>query len=141
MLILNKDNFTIKVQEILEEYYLQPINGLKKTNLKDGHIERTIHGAMHAGRATLWALIMQNLLQKLTSEYTESSLKKIAQHINADVDSVRLLILITMTCHDAARKGEGQDFWEFESGVIAAEILKRMGLDEKKLRYLPEPLP
>lgn len=65
MLRLNKANFSTKVQEILERFYLQPINGSKKINLKDGHIERSIHGAMHASRATLWALVMQNLLQKL----------------------------------------------------------------------------
>lgn len=134
MLRLNRINFSTKVQEILERYYLQPINGSKKINLKDGNIERSIHGAIHASRATLWALIMQNLLQELTPTYSDSSLKKIAQFINADADSVKLLILITMTCHDAARKGEDQDIWESESGVIAVEILKELGLDEKQAK-------
>lgn len=132
MLRLNRANFSIKVQIILEKYYLQQMDGLEKVNLKDGYIERKIHGAMHASRAALWAFMMHNLLENLTPLYTDSSLKKIAQFINADTDSVVLLILITVVCHDAARRGEGQDLWEAKSGEIAAEVLKELGLNEKQ---------
>ncbi|BCA95566.1 hypothetical protein TUM19329_19270 [Legionella antarctica] len=125
---LTKENFINKFQEMLEKYYLQPLDGTLKKDLKNGFIERSIHGAQHASRATLWALIMNKHLQKLLPEYVNSSQEKIANHIGVNVDEVELLILMTMGCHDAARKGEGHDDWESESAKIGLNILKELGL-------------
>ena len=131
---LNQANFAIKFQSILEKYYLKPLNGADKNNLKDGSIEREIHGAQHASEATLWSLVMNNLLQTLTPDYVNASLETIAKHIGSNTQEVLLLILMTMGCHDAARKGEGQDIWESQSAEIALETLKELGLEEKHAR-------
>lgn len=130
MIILNEANFPLKVQEIIEKYYLKPMDGSKKSNLKDGHIERTIHGGMHACRATLWSLVMNQLLKKLAPVYVNSALDKIAKHLKTDTKTVLLLILMTTTCHDSARKGEGADYWEAESAANTLETLKSLGLND-----------
>lgn len=132
MISLNKTNFVNKIQQIVENHYLQPIDGEKKDNPKDGYIERSIHGGMHASRATLWAFMTHNLLQQLSPDYVNNSLNKIAQHINADTKTVMRLILIAMACHDAGRKGEGKDEWEKESSLIAFQELKELGLDDEQ---------
>lgn len=38
-------NFSVLSQEIVEQYYLQPLDKSHKEELKDGFIERPIHGA------------------------------------------------------------------------------------------------
>lgn len=69
IILVNKTNFFNIVQNILEKYYLQPMHGPSKSNLKDGFIEREIHGAMHASRAAIWAMVMNNFLKKITPVY------------------------------------------------------------------------
>ncbi|KTD35611.1 hypothetical protein Lmor_1058 [Legionella moravica] len=130
MITLTEANFPLKAQEVIEQYYLKPMNGSKKSNLKDGHIERIIHGGMHASRATLWSLVMNQLLKKLAPVYVHSALDKIASHLKTDTQTALLLILITTTCHDSARKGEGADIWEAESAANTLEILKSLGLED-----------
>ena len=130
MTTLNKSNFFQKVQQILEKYYLIPLDGAEKKNLKDGFIERPIHGATHASRAALWALTMHNYLQNISPDFVNESMAKIARHLNIETEELLLLILITMVCHDAARKGEGQDLWEAESAQITHEVLLELGLEE-----------
>lgn len=130
MITLNEVNFPLKVQEIIEKYYLEPMDSNKKSDLKDGQIERTIHGGMHASRATLWSLVMNQLLKKLAPVYVNSALDKIANHLKTDAKKVLLLILMTTTCHDTARKGEGADYWEAESAANTLKTLKSLGLDE-----------
>lgn len=127
---LNKNNFTNKIQAIFEKYYLQPMNDSSKIHLKDGCIERSIHGATHAARATLWSLMMNNLLREITPDYVNSSLEKIAKYLNTDIEHIQLILAVTVACHDVARKGEGKDYWEARSGDIAGEILKEIGLND-----------
>jgi len=128
-IMLDKNNFSNKIQEIFEKYYLKPMDDSVTKNLKDGYIERSIHGAMHAARATLWSLMMNNVLQEIAPNYVNTSLEKIAKYLNTDIEHILLILSITVACHDAARKSEGKDYWEVQSGDIAAEILKTMGLD------------
>jgi len=134
MFTLNHHNFIDKVQSILETYYLKPLDGSKKQNLKDGYIERMIHGAEHPSRAMLWLFITDKLLQRLTPDYVNSSYAKIAKYLSLDIESVKLLILLTMVCHDAARKSEGTDEWEAASAKIALDILKVVGLEEQQAK-------
>lgn len=131
---LNKNNFSNKIQESFEKYYLKPMDDSVKKNLKDGYIERNIHGAMHAARATLWSLMMNNVLQEIAPDYVKTSLEKIARYLNTDIEHIQLIVLITVACHDAARKGESQDHWEVQSGDITAEILKEIGLNENQAK-------
>lgn len=129
MTTLNKSNFFQTVQYILETYYLKPLDGSEKSNLKDGFIERTVHGATHASRAAIWALAMHHFLQNISPDFVNESMDNIARHLNIDTEELLLLILITMVCHDAGRKGEGQDLWEKKSANITCTILIELGLD------------
>ncbi|MBA2657635.1 MAG: hypothetical protein H0U70_11755 [Tatlockia sp.] len=131
---LSTNNFTIWFQEMLETTYLQPFGEIHKENLKDGSIERIIHGAQHASNATLWALAIHNLLQNLIPEYVNQSLKTIANYLNLEEESVLCFILMTMGCHDTARQGEGEDDWEKQSAEKTIEILKKLGLKEKQAK-------
>ncbi|MBA2653195.1 MAG: hypothetical protein H0U73_13165 [Tatlockia sp.] len=133
-IVLTNTNFTIWFQEMLETNYLQPFGGMHKENLKDGYIERGVHGAQHASNATLWALAIHNLLQTLFPEYVNKSLQTIAKHLNLDEEAVLLFILMTMGCHDTARQGEGVDEWEKESAENTVKILKKLGLEEKQAK-------
>ena len=133
---LNKHNLSFKIQEIIEKYYLQPINGSTKHLLKDGFIERSIHGAMHASRATLWALLIHHLLSELLPDTISAYMTKIAKFIDVDTEQVLLNILMTTACHDAARQGEGTDYWEAASGRVAAKVLKELGLAETAAQLL-----
>lgn len=78
MLNLNLQNFFEITQQILEQYYLQPLDEHqeRKINTKDGFIERTLHGAMHASRTATWSLLMHGLLEKNTPDYVTNSLEK-----------------------------------------------------------------
>ncbi|QMT61164.1 SidE phosphodiesterase domain-containing protein [Legionella sp. PC997] len=134
MTILNKSNFFQKVQQILENYYLKPLDGSIKDNLKNGFIERMIHGATHASRAALWSLVIHNFLQKTSSDFVNEAIAKIARQLDIEAEELFLLILITMICHDAARRGEGKDVWEDESAKIAHKVLVELGLDEDKAK-------
>jgi hypothetical protein len=116
---------------MLERHYLQPLDGSYKENLHDGFIERIVHGAQHASQATLWALMMHNLMQRLSPDYVQLSLEIIAKHIEADVEVTLLFILMTMGCHDSARRGEANDLWEPQSAANTLETLKELGLEEK----------
>lgn len=128
---LNKTNFASIVQEILEQYHLQPLDRSKKSHLKDGYIERYGHGAMHASRSILWAQVMHNLLQKLVPDYTQSSLTKVAQFINTDTDHTFLLILMTVACKNADREGKNEIDYDNESAPFATKVLTGFGVNSR----------
>lgn len=138
MFILNKENFSAKAQEILNGFYLQPLSGTQKANPQDGYIERRVHGAMHATRATVWAMMMQNVLAEITPTYTNTALQKIAAFTGEDIDTVKLIILFTMLCHDIARKGEGNDIWEAQSRKVAFKLLIKLGLTENNAKLFSQ---
>lgn len=131
MITLNKSNFFNIAQQLLEKYYLQPFDGSKKTHLKDGFIERSIHGATHAGRAAFWLLVMHNFLLTLAPDSINEFMIKIARQLNIESEQLLLLLLIVMLCHDAGRKGEGWDIWEQGSAEITYHVLLELGLDER----------
>lgn len=122
MLRLDKKSFFQTIQLVLDEY-LKPLNDEAKLKLRDGYIERPIHGAMHASRTVIWALIMHGFLQKIIPEYVQDSMGKISRFIGCDAEQALLIILITMACHDVARKGEGKDLWEQESAEYCQKFL------------------
>lgn len=115
----------------MENHYLKPMSGEEKTTVRDGFIERYIHGSMHASRATVWALIMHQLLLKIAPTYTNQSLNALSEKLNMDKYQVLLLILITIASHDAARQDEGWDLWESQSADIANQIIINLGFDIK----------
>lgn len=133
-IMLNSHNFVIKFQEMLEKYYLQPLDGSFKKNLKDGHIERETHGAQHASRTALWVLLMHGVLKILIPKYVNTSFQKIAKHVALNEEQILLFILITMGAHDSAREGEGRDVWETKSFLYALNILEELGLGKQEAR-------
>ena len=125
---LNKANFFQIVQQVIEDYYLQPLDGSKKTHLQDGFIERKVHGAMHAARTVLWSYVMHNFLLKMVPDTVNNAMNKMAFALDREIEDVLLHILLTMVCHDAGRAGEGRDDWEALSALIACDHLLCFGL-------------
>lgn len=119
------------VQSIMENHYLKPLDETKKTELRDGYIERPVHGSIHASRTTLWALVMHEFLKSLIPNTVKSHISTIAKETNLDADTVLLLTLIAAACHDAGRAGEGYDKWEKESADIALSLFKKINVNEK----------
>ena len=70
-----KENFYVNAQKIIDKYYLTPhvLNNqgnertqerVNKTNLRDGVIERSIHGGMHVAREQYWTLVLNQIFKK-----------------------------------------------------------------------------
>ncbi|MES2212800.1 MAG: hypothetical protein V4490_06650 [Pseudomonadota bacterium] len=132
MPIPSYDDFFQQIQNRAEQYYLQPFDPKKpkKLELRDGKIERQVHGAMHASRATIWTLLMHEVLRKLVPDYANNAIQTIAKHVKMDEASVIRLILLTIFVHDSAREGEGVDKWDKQSGENCNTLLQSYGLDE-----------
>lgn len=134
--VINTSEFFIIVQTILENHYLLPLDGSPKTNLKDGHLERKIHGAIHASRATIWAIVMHQFLKEKCPNYVTTSLATLAQYLHSNEETALFLLLITLICHDAARQGEGKDEWEEDSAQIAYHVVSGLGLNAFQASFL-----
>lgn len=135
MITLTKENFAQKVQDVIERYYLQPLDGSPKIDLKSGVIERGIHGAMHAARAAIWALLIHDAFSASCDRFVGETMGGIADFLHVEEgeeETVLRLILLTTVCHDAGRKGEGADAWEKESSEIAKCVLKDVGLTDEQ---------
>lgn len=129
LLVINQSDFFKTVQQILEDYYLQPLGKSFKINLKNGYIERKIHGAMHACRAVIWAVVMHQFLKEKCPQYVLKSMTYIVEYLKVSEETAFYLILLTLVCHDAARQGEGEDLWEEDSAEVANVILTNLGLN------------
>lgn len=138
--LLNKANFYLHSQELLNKHYLQP---LKKTSngsqvldkpvstVKNGVIERQIHGAMHATRVSIYIEILDQIMKNEFRSYADESIHNLETDLQLSEASILLLTRYVALCHDAAREGEGADYWEVESADIAKRFLKENGLDER----------
>lgn len=86
---------SFKANEVINPYtlsYAQPYTD---------QIPRWVHGPIHSARSTVWALLLIHL-------YNTECRRKIK-----DVYE----ILLAVSEHDDARKGEGKDEWDHESGT------------------------
>lgn len=112
------------ISEIFEKYYLQRLDGKEKGNIYEGDVERITHGVMHASRVAGLINIFVNMLRECGSTVAESLTEE-------DV----LYLQIAGLFHDAARKGEGRDTWDAESGEKCMQFLESIGLNQEKAFY------
>ncbi|HTM64537.1 MAG TPA: SidE phosphodiesterase domain-containing protein [Gammaproteobacteria bacterium] len=131
MFKLTKANLREKIQHIIETYYLQPFNRSKKNNLRDGYIERKLHGGMHAARAVIWSSMMHQFLSQHASQHVTKSLKAIGKYTGMYADEIILHTLFTVSCHDAAREDDNGDHNEKPNADIAKKELIQLGVDDK----------
>lgn len=124
-------------QKLLECTYLQPLqqtnNGhcLKKrvkVKVKNGYIEREIHGAMHASRVAWSTTLLHQLCLRNFPDQVEPYLNRLTDFCRLEPQQLLILIRYVGLGHDAARKGEGYDHWEKESGEEIADFLHDLGL-------------
>lgn len=112
-------------QRIIEKYYLQPYKGKKaKSNLKDGDIEREVHGAMHAARVSIYVNLLHQFLLKLLPEEVTAAIKKLADFYAKPVDDIISAIKIAGLSHDSMREDEYEDKWDAASGLTCKQMLE-----------------
>ena len=103
---------------------------LSKQNLRDGTIEREIHGAMHAARVSIYIEIVHALNKKHQDKEIVEVLRALSERFNCDELQLITLAKLSGLFHDIARQGEGIDNWEKESGQELFDYLtKALGLD------------
>ncbi len=132
-----KENFYQFSQEIIEKYYLKPLSkdthGLdltprKKDNLKDGVLERLVHGGMHVGRAQFWVTILHKELKKILPDEIQNNLTHLSAQLGLSEDQIITLICYVALFHDSARQHEAQDEWDKESAQNAKAFFEAQGL-------------
>jgi len=136
MPVLSSDNFFEHMQYLLNRY-LRPYKTILpgsnepfplrriKESIRDGVLERSVHGAQHASRAAIWALMIHQFLSKIAPEYVNSCIQKISQFTSLTPEEILLHLLITVAGHDMGREGEGRDIWEAESATLMLSFLTK----------------
>lgn len=84
-------------------------------------VARYLHGSMHAARASLWTLMLANLLNK--------------NNLPVSLEEIESAV-IASSSHDAAREDEGKDLWDEMSGELLEEYLKELKYPEEKIREI-----
>ncbi|MFN7096461.1 MAG: hypothetical protein ACK4PR_02710, partial [Gammaproteobacteria bacterium] len=131
MLILDKSNFVDIFQDMLQKYYLQPLDGSVKEKLQDGHLERIIYGAQHASQTAIWTHIIHGWLQEFTPSYVKNSLTVIAEYLKLSEEIVRLLTLISAALHNSGRdEKNARSDWQTRSSNNITAFLQEIGISE-----------
>ena len=89
---------------------------IAKKDLKDGYIERLLHGAMHVGRASVLPLFLIDLFRQCFPQYTDESFKALTEALEVDESLLVRLIRASVIYHDTAREDEKEDRWDKQSG-------------------------
>lgn len=136
VLDLIHDNFYAYAQDIMRITYLQPFpdnNGVItiKNDTQQGIIERPVHGAMHAGRVTLYADILHHFIAKLLPNYVNESVSTLSNSFNLTATQILTLTKLTALAHDAARRGDNQDLWDKESAQFCEQLMVHFGINKK----------
>lgn len=116
-------------QAAIEQDYLIPLSGQPKSNLKNGKIERDIHGAQHVGRASIWVTVLHQLFKEHFPEYTSKALQLMNEQFGLNEKEVIDLTRYAVICHDSKRQGEGTDRWEKQSADNLYQHLISKGFD------------
>lgn len=117
--------------QLIEETYLQPYNGRVKKQVRDGHLERMHHGALHATRVSLYIKVLHSLISQQLPTYVKQSLKILTEELQLTEKEIINLVSFAGLCHDSGRKGEGTDYWDNESGQNCTAFLIKKGLPTK----------
>lgn len=136
------NQFEATTKDILERYYLTPYpedpqeyyqKPPSKPNLRDGHIERQHHGAMHASRVAAYTEHFHKLHQTYDSSI-DNNLKTLAKSLNTTPKSLLMLTKYAALFHDSARQDDGVDYWDGQS----AENGRRYLVSKAVPKYLAE---
>jgi hypothetical protein len=104
-----KANFYDNSQKIIERFYLQPLSqdnhginlALKeKENLKDGFLERSVHGAMHVARVQLWCFILHDKIKHLFPEHIKAVLDVLSTKTKLNEVQIITLVRYVALFHD-----------------------------------------
>ena len=124
-------NFYAYAQELIDQTYLQPFDGSFKDNLKEGGLERGSHGALHASRVSAYVKVLHSLITEMFPNYAKHSLAIISKDLKLSAKEIINFTSFAGLCHDSARKGEGKDFWDNQSGRKCINFLKKKGIPKK----------
>lgn len=134
--VLTKNFYTYS-QDIIEGYYLQPLlrdnnNCLLsrkiKINLKDGVLEREVHGGMHAGRVQFYTKILHEKMKEMFPNYTQEMIARLTNALGLNEEELLILTRYAALFHDSARENEFNDIWDEKSAQNCYEFLTEKGL-------------
>lgn len=130
------ENFNLKAKSIIEGYYLTPYPAnplrkyqrpLRKQNPRDGHLERTCHGAMHASRVAAYTQYF-HALQKKYDPSIDANLNQLATSMNTTPETLLKLTQYAALFHDSARQDDGVDLWDAQSAENGRRYLAGAGV-------------
>lgn len=129
-------DFYQNAQKIIDDYYLQPLPNetkqeAKKEFLRDGYIERPIHGAMHVSRAQCWAQVVNGRFKAMFPEYTQNIFTVLTTELGLQESHIMTLVRYAVMFHDSARETEGEDYWDAQSAVNYQLFLCENGVSEQ----------
>ncbi len=135
-----ENNLYAIAQDGLAMFYLQPfpVNGkpVFKLNLKNGHVERLIHGGMHAGRTFFCVKILHAKFIEYFPSYSKAAIKRIAEFFKLTEKQLLACIRLAMLCHDSAREDEKEDRWDDKSGLNCRNFLLGLGVPAALAEFL-----
>lgn len=122
------EDLHIVSQIAIENFYLKPFLKRKSRNdLKNGVIEREIHGGMHASRVARLVTILHQKLKEMFPSTVLSILNELSQDLNLSEEQIIVLNSFAGLCHDSGREGDNADchLWEEKSGSNCSNMLKK----------------
>jgi len=130
---LHPHHFHHYAQALLDSSYLQPFKqkNFHKNNIRDGFIEREIHGAMHAARVAIYISILHKIIKQNFPVYVKKTIDALSKKFLLNEEKLILLTRYVALGHDSAREDEGYDRWEKESGEIINEFLIKNGVPQE----------
>ncbi len=127
-------------QKAIDTFYLLPFPQkdrirqktivVHKKSLRDGHIERLLHGAEHVGRACILPLVLIDLFRQCFPQYTSESIQALSETLLIEQSLLIKLIRASVIYHDSAREDEAEDRWDKQSGVNLKLALLNSGFPE-----------
>lgn len=125
-----QENKYLHAQAIMEAHYLRPYNGSSKKNLKDGKIERPIHGAMHAARVGAYIPVLHGKLKTMFPS-VQAGIQRLLSELGLTEPQFISLTQASAWHHDCKRQSEGVDRWDELSGLAGLQFLVGKGIPER----------
>lgn len=107
------EDFYRASQDLIEDAYLKPFSEPEcKTDLKNGRIERELHGAMHACRVSVYVDVLHQLFLENYPDYAKECVPAVGAAFSlTDQEVLRITRLVALG-HDMGREDEADDRWE-----------------------------
>lgn len=139
------DNFEANAKNILEHFYLTPYPKSPiahchqevplKENIKNGSIERVIHGSMHASRVAAYVEHLHALFLK-HNKTIEHKLTLLAKVLKTDKVTLLKLTKYAALFHDSGRQNDGTDYWDNVSAENCRVYLRKKKVPEHLVRLI-----